>query len=220
MREKDIHNLIEQQDDEAKQRIWQKISSQIDVTPAPCQKTVTKKKIGLLSALAVALVCLVTLSIVLPLVLRDNEPQIRYCDESQYTTESFSQTLKEYSLSHNNVLRYVDWYENADQVITSYGYNKEDKNDILFFKEKIVNSETGEVLFLSVTDSKTQVDIFDAFLIDYMEILINDVVVRYDIANLTQCSAMFEYENHMYYMQLHTADGLARLTEVIKGMLK
>lgn len=220
MREKDIHNLIEQQDPESKQRIWEKISAQIDVTPATSPKPVPKKKIGMWSAIAAVLVCIVTLSIVLPITLRgEDEPSFRYCETTQYTTAEFNQTLKEYSLSHDNKLRYIDWYNIAEEINVVYGHMIGDTNDIVFIKEYIFNGETGEEVILFVTDNKTRVEGFESRYAGHDELIVKSVTVRYG-HSATRFLAMFEYDNYIYYMQLDTTDGLERFTNIIEDMLK
>lgn len=220
MRENDIHNLIEQQDPERKQRVWEKICSQVDLPAARQSTPAPKKRTFKWAALAVALVCVVTLSIVLPLALRDNGPQDRYCDMTQYTTETLSQTLKEYSLSHNNSLLYVDWYDCAEELNTEYAYVIGDKGDVVFIQEYLVNSETGEGLLVALTDNRTRVDIFEEFYnsVDSTS-SVNVVTVKWH-NTFKDTFAMFEYQKHIYYLQLDVADGQERLTEIIEGMFK
>lgn len=219
MREKDVHNLIEQQDNEAKRRIWQKISAQVDVEPVPSKQTASKKKTTLISVLAAVLVCLVTLSIALPIALRDNEPKSRFCDGTQYAVIPFNQTLKEYSLSKNNGLLYVDWYDIADDVTTVYAHINDDADDIVYLSEFIANGETGELLTIYITDNRTQVDFLQAFNNVGDEDTVKNITVKYGSVQFDSV-AVFEYENHIYYLTIYAGGGQARLTEIIEDMLK
>lgn len=217
MREKDIHNLIEQEESEAKQRIWERIKPQLDLEPRPKQQPVAKKKTWKWVSLAVALVCIVTLSIVLPLTLKDNGS--RYCDYTQYKKDELNQTLKEYSTKHNNSFLYVDWYDVAEDVQTSYGHLIGNEKDIVFFEELFI-AKTGEELTFAVTDNKTQVDRFSDYYENYKEIIVKKVTVKVKSFSRKNSYATFEYQSHIYYLQLNVEDGQARLVEIIEGMLK
>lgn len=219
MKEKEIHELIESQNPEAKRIMWEKVSSQLDLGSIPPKKTVNKKKKVKLAVIAVAILCAVTLSIVLPLALRDNSPSVRFCTAKQYVTENLNQTLREYVIGHNGNFMYVDWYNSADEIKTSYAYNKDDKNDIIFFTEYLVHSETGEGLYLSVTDNRTRVDVFEEYYSDCTTVTIENISVSY--RNWRKSTrAVFEYKNHIYYLQIDVGDAQERLTEIIEGMLK
>ena len=220
MREGDIHKLIEQQEPEAKQRIWEKIVSQVDLTSAPSvsNKPVYKRKIGLWTAFAVALVCIVTLSVVLPLTINSNEGD-RYADFNNYTIEPLGESFKEYFAEHNLDILYLDWYGVAEEVISEYGHINGNKSDVVFFKERIANAETGDVVFLYVTDNKTRVDIFKTHYLAKDNFTVNGVKVSWSIFNGKAIYAMFEYNNYVYYLQI---DSLSQelLTDIIKTMLK
>lgn len=220
MREKDVHNLIEQQDPEAKQRLWDKISAQLDIAPQPEAQTKAQVKSKLKgwhwATIAVALV-FVTLSIVLPLTLKDDG--VRYCDSTQYTTENLEQTLREYAVLHNKEYLYVDWYDIADERNTFYGHMKDNEKDIVFFEERILNSETGYTITLSITDNKTQVDKFEPFSEGTEEFTVKEVTVKLH-QQLWQTLAMFEYKDNIYYLQLDVGNAKDELIEIIEGMLK
>lgn len=225
MREKDIHKLIEQENPEVKQRMWEKICAQIDLEEAQPQqtiaaKTVKKNNLWKWITATVAVIVVVTLSIVLPIVLKDDG--MRYCDFEQYTIELLDQTLGEYFSEHNEKLLYVDLYDVALERITEHGYNKDNKNDTIYFTEtlSIFNKETLETITLSVTDNKTRVDIF-------AEYYNSSAVVHTNIKGVSiqwiiyedYPMAMFEYQKHIYYLQLNGGDQ-ARLTQIIENMLK
>ena len=219
MRERDIHNLIEQQETEKKQRIWEKVCAQVDMTPTQPVKMVSRKKPVKWALIAMAIVCVVTLSIVLPLTLTDNEPSVRFCDVTQYTVEELSKPLKEYIAENNYKFLYVDWYENADEVITKCGYNKSDRNDIFFFTENLINGETGESLSFSVTDNKTRVDAFEKYYDGFQVINVQGIEVNY-IGERLRSRATFEYNNYNYYLEIDVGEAQERLTEIIQDMLK
>lgn len=220
MREKDVHKLIEQQDYDDKQRVWERINAQMGGVlpdlPVKRRRAVPKKVWW--TAFAMALVCIVTLSVVLPLTLGHNEPPIRFCDATQYTVGELGQTLREYSSQHNRGFMYVDWYGNADEVITTYGRSNEDEQDIFFFSETLINGQTGEQLVLSITDNHTRVDIFNEFYDNYEVVGILGINVQFkNYRRISQ--AAFEYKGYIYYLRIDVVNGQARLSEIIEGML-
>lgn len=217
MKKKDIHNLIEQQDPEGKQRLWERIQSQLNLAPAPQQTAVKAKPKMWKWAVAVAVLVVVTLSVVLPLTLKGDG--VRYCDITQYTTESLGQTLRDYSLSHNHELLYVDWYDISDEIVTDYAHINDDKSDIVFFEESMINIATGIKLMILVTDSKTRVDKVANYDLDCEELSVNNVNVKWKSQNFKKSFATFEYKNHIYYLQLDIGDVKDQMIEIIENML-
>lgn len=218
MRKKDIHSLIEQQNPEVKQEIWEKICSQIDTSELqPKKAATTKPKRWKWAAVALAVVCVVTLSIVLPIVLQDEG--LRYCDFEQYVIEELGQTLEKYSFEHDSKLLYVDWYTNAEEVTTSYAHIIDNRNDIVFFKETILNGETGEEIILYITDNRTRVDLFEQFENLNEQSATKGVVVNWQSFNHTDFLTKFEYKGYIYYLELDDSSQ-DRLTEIITDMLK
>lgn len=217
MREKDIHELIEKQNPEKKQRMWEKISAELNLPPSSQPKAVAKKNNLKWAYVAAALVVVITLSIVLPITLKDDG--VRYCDITQYETESLQQTLQECFIERNIDLLYVDWYDEAEELVTDYAYSKTDKSDIVFYREFIINSETGEELTLAVTDNKTRVDIFNDFYngIEAVKTTIKNVSVDWKV-DYVRTLAMFEFNKHTYYLELDGSQ--ERMTEIIEAMLK
>lgn len=225
MRERDIHKLIEQQDPEAKQRIWEKVCAQIDFDAtqpqqATATKSITKNNLWKwITATVAAVVVVVTLAVVLPLMLKDSGT--RFCDYEQYTTETLDQTLGEYFTEHDKNLLFIDLYDDASDVATEYGYNKNNTKDIIYFKETLynLNSEALEIITLSVTDNKTQVDIFEEYYKCNETFIVKDVTVLWQNLNKKTVLSIFEYQQHTYYVELENGDQ-ARLTEIIEGMLQ
>ncbi len=222
MKDYEIHKLIEQQNPEEKERLWQRIKAELDLPdspPAPAPVAAKPKMWRRWTAIAAALVCVITLSIVLPLTLGGEK--VRFCDYGQYITADLGQTLQEYSLKHNGSIMYVDWYDYAEEVATEYAYMKTNVNDIVYFRERVINGETGEELTVSVTDNRTRVDIFDKYYNNNNEenrISVKDVAVQC-LVSLSSSSAIFEYDKHIYYLELAVGNAQARLTEIIESML-
>lgn len=218
MKDIDVHRLIEQQEPEAKERMWQRIKAELNLpdAPQPAPVSVKPKQWKKWTAIAAALVCVITLSIVLPLTLGGEK--IRYCDYQQYTTENLEQNLGDYFLSNNKKLLYVDWYDFAEETQTIYGHINGNKNDVVFYSETILNGETGELLTLYVTDNKTRVDILENFYLDNSSFNVKNIVVK-GIFNRLLSRVVFEYEKNIYYLEIDVGNAQERLTEIIEGML-
>ena len=220
MREKDVHKLIEEQNPEAKQRIWEKVRTELnlgDLQYGPATKATAKMQPWKWSVIAVALICVITLSIVLPLTLQGGGS--RFCDIEQYTREPLGQTLKEYFAANNKNLLYVDWYGNAEDVVTDYAYIKGNKSDIVYLQEFIVNGETGENITLTITDNKTRVDVLELYFICPQEKNVQGIVVNFGADSRTT-RAKFEYKGYVYYLETTVRNGQELITNVIEDMLK
>lgn len=219
MKDYEIHKLIEQQNPEEKERLWQRIKAELDLPdspPTPAPVAAKPKVWKRWTAIAAALVCVITLSIVLPLTLGgENE---RYCDFEHYTTASLEQNLGDYFSSNNKDLLSVDWYDIAEEVKTEYGHINEDPNDVVFFKETIVNIETGEILMLYITDNRTRVDVLEIYHTDNNTTSVRNVSVKYSSDGL-YTRAMFEYNKNVYYLNIDVGNAQERLTEIIESML-
>lgn len=222
MRERDVHDLIEQLNPEEKKLAWERIREQLNLPQSQPKQAPAKKKRLTWALVAMAVVCVVTLAIVLPITLRGDDSNVnRYCDSTQYTVEGLNQTIQEYCIEHNINLLYVDWYDVAEDedISTDYGYINGNPNDVVFFEEVIFNSDTEEELTLSITDNKTRVDKFEWFNSKCEDITVKTVNVSWKNVN-QKLFASFEYESHVYYLQLETDGGQERLVEIIEGMLK
>lgn len=218
MKDIDVHRLIEQQEPEAKERMWQRIKAELNLpdAPQPAPVVAKPKQWKKWTAIAAALVCVITLSIVLPLTLGGEK--VRFCDSKQYTTESLEQNLGDYFSSNNKKLLYVDWYSSAEEIKTRYGHINGNANDVVFYSETIINGETGETLTVYITDNKTRVDILDNYYVDTQEFNVNNISVQYK-SNRLISRAMFEYNSNSYYLEIDIEDAQERLTEIIENML-
>ena len=218
MKDIDVHRLIEQQEPEAKERMWQRIKAELNLpdAPQPAPVVAKPKQWKKWTAIAAALVCVITLSIVLPLTLGGEK--VRFCDSKQYTTESLEQNLGDYFSSNNKNLLYVDWYDSAEEIKTRYGHINGNANDVVFYSETIINGETGESLTVYITDNKTRVDILENHYSDNNEFVVKNIEVKGAFDRLLS-RVMFEYNKNIYYLEIDVGDAQERLTEIIENML-
>ena len=217
MREKDVHNLIEQQESEAKQRIYDSIKERADFSPS-VKKQPRRIK---LAVLATVMTCLVVLAVVLPITLRSNKNDgTRFCDASQYQLEQVTQTLKEYSQQNNSGMLYVDWYDVAEDVQTQIAYNVDDHEDIIFFYEETTNGETGEKVMLYITDNKTSVDILENYQNCNEEFSVADSVVNWTVNIVSSVTYIkFTHTDYIYYVHINNAYGEQQISQLVADML-
>lgn len=217
MRERDVHNLIEQQESEAKQRIYGSIKERADFSPS-VKKQPRRIK---LAVLATVMTCLVVLAVVLPITLRSNKNDgTRFCDASQYQLEQVTQTLKEYSQQNNSGMLYVGWYDVAEDVQTQIAYNVDDYEDIIFFQEGIINGETGEEVMLYITDNKTSVDILENYQNCNEEISVADSVVNWTVNIVSSVTYIkFTHTDYTYYVHINNAYDEQQISQLVADML-
>ncbi len=225
MRERDVHDLIEQQDPEHKQELLDKIKVRIaeeNIFPQTQQNTehepvAAKKKNKLTLVIAsVVTACLLCLAIVLPVTL--TETKDRYCAAGDYQEEVLSYNIKEYASNNNKQLLYIDWYSIADEVTTTLNFNIKNHNDMIFVSEVLVNGETGEIVHLLITDNRTRVDVIEKWSSCDTESKIGGITVRIKELLDTHLAA-FEYNGFRYYLQVDNASNQNRVAELVGQML-
>lgn len=222
MREKDVHKLIEQQESEAKQRMYEKIRQRVNLPqPATPQQKPRRVKVKW-AVLSSVLACVViALAVVLPITLRNNGSDgPRFCDSTQYVEEKSEQTLNQYAAENGVSILYVDWYDTAESVQTRIAYNVNERKDIIYFNEVIIDGETGYKCNLHVTDNRTTVDVLDKFGNCNRELVVDDFKVSCAsnvMLNVTYIK--FTYENHTYYIELDVAYDEQQITDFVADML-
>lgn len=217
MREKDVHNLIEQQESEAKQRIYDSIKERADFSPSVKKRSRRIK----LAVLATVMTCLVVLAVVLPITLRGNKDDgTRFCDASQYQVEQVTQTLKEYSQQNKSGMLYVDWYDDAEEVLTFCAYNVNDREDVIFFQEEITNGETGYKVKLYVTDNKTTVDTLEIFNNCDRVLIFAGMNLNWTIDQVLNTTyIIFTHKGYTYYLEIDNAYDEQQISQLVADML-
>ncbi|MDE6398735.1 MAG: hypothetical protein K2L51_05385 [Clostridiales bacterium] len=227
MKEIDVHRLIEAQDEEKKAEIWQKVQAKLALdTQAATEKAVKtppkkigkKKVIGFVSLAAVC-ACVLCLAILLPVLLKKEAvPQERYCSQQDYDNTFQTQTLQEYALTNGIDLLYVDMYAQADDVLTTFHFNKNDATDLIFMEETIANGETGDFITLYITDTFTSVEGLQwivKFSID--DEVVKSTPVKWGHSSKMHC-ATFTYGQYRYYIELPQPSEVT-LQEVLENIL-
>lgn len=241
MKEKDIHSLIESQRDDAKNKVTQNVLRQIPQrdTPPRSQKAFFARG-WRLASIAFALICVLTLAIVLPLTLTGtNEPTLpptnaggdppaetnppkddgRFCTDEDLTSDFLGSTLKEYTQKNNLGFLYVDMYEGAEEVLTKYGYLKSDPTDIIYYEEFICTADAGSFITLSITDKNTKAEKYREYYEANKEFTVGDITVKWRDGNHERTVSIFYYGEYTYYLEIDIPQATGILKEIITDML-
>lgn len=224
MKERELHELIEQQDPEHKQELLEKIKlriatevvpEQAESVPAPAPRRKNRLTVIFASVLAACLLCL---AVVLPITLTQQHGN-RYCVAGDYAEEVLTYNVKEYANRTNKALLYVDMYDTVDEVLTSLNYNVNDHNDMIYIHEMLMNGTTGELITLIITDNRTRVDVLAVWDSCNTRTIINNVTVKTSVS-VQAYRATFEYNGYRYYIQIDNVTDSSRITQVVEQMLE
>ncbi|MCH5151700.1 MAG: hypothetical protein J1F65_03475 [Clostridiales bacterium] len=170
-----------------------------------------------LSSIAVALVLVISLSVVLPIVLQPSDDTILRYNDMNIQSEVVDYTLKDYIQSLGDHVLYLDWYETADDCITTRYYDVENTKTTVFMQEKIFNEGYTVEISVLKKDDKIIVETLETDWGEPKSIKINDVEVLYK-SYIDKCNTKFVYEGYTYYLYfLDTAD-MDFITATIESM--
>jgi len=222
MSHKNFHNLIESDNPEYKKAVYQKIESKLNLSAKKAEKkpniwhNIAFRRTAI-AAMAMLIVCL---AIAIPLALKDKDkPDVRYCYMADCEKIELDCNAMEYASQNSSSILFVDWYDVAEEVITTLYVNKADNQDIVYIEEVIINGETGDIIKVSVCDVSTKVDILEAYAnICVVEAMIkgNKVLWRYD---MMLSKAFFEYNGYKYYLELSYPMIENAILEIVEAML-
>lgn len=219
MRERDIHSIIEEQNPEEKNALYEELKTRLNLPETQTQVMPKKMKKSWVVSLATACVLIVCLAVVLPIVLTDDSNPARYRQSGDYTEVMLDCTLKEYAEQNKKQILYLDWYDIADDVQTYKFVNKDDSNDVIFLQETISNGETGDLIYIYITDINTRVEDFEYFHgVCTNEYTFNKVEVYWCIEEKTNL-AMFEYKQYRYYIEIDMLNQEDLIKEIVENML-
>ena len=212
-REKKVHKYIERDSTPQQEENWKQIQARFQSSEIPvnfttdtevdsnCGGVVTlsrRKKIVIsfascvLIGLAILMTCLLVLG---------NQPKVRYRTAKDYITEETNITLKDYSATKKNEILYLDWYSETE-LCEDRLYRLKNTDEIICFRESILDMNTGYVFNIGVTDNLTEIDLFDSYkTICVTERVIEDVKIM--LGNSDFCVyAKFETKGYQYYLEV------------------
>lgn len=221
MKERDVHKLIERQDEDGKKALYTRICDglglETKVKPAPRSKRALLWRV-LVPALSFCIICL---AIILPIALKNRvEPNPdRYCLSADCVEVALDVNVKEYANKNGKSMLYIDWYDIAEDVTTISFVNKNDSNDIIYIDERILNGETGDTVQLSIFDKHTYLDSFN-FLSEkeYENYVYKNVAIKW-INEFNKSTGIISYGDYRYYVQISQPSEAVDIVEILKGMV-
>lgn len=213
--ERKFYNLIKNQNREEKDKLWEKIEKELGnenisiVVPK-------KKKFPMGRFVAIASSCVLVATVAAVTIPRFLPPKddTRYRTQADYEKFSTDMTLKEYAQEIGKELLYFDWYEEAE-LIENTIYKLNETNEIICFKEDLINGETGQSIKFYVVDVKTKMDILEPF---YTRCRDNSQVKNIEICwnyNINESNAYFEYNEYNYYLTVDSPETSETILELI-----
>lgn len=207
-KEQEFHELIEQQDEQNKRILWNKIKTRIDneiavETQSSDVLVMKKSKLfgnrNVLVAVAIVLAVAIAATGILLWKLLPNKDSIRYCQTGDYFVEESALTIQQYAQENNIKLLYFDCYDEWD-YIGELHYKLNDSDEIVCIQEEIVDSE-GVMLTFYVTDNLTDMDFLDSFVAVCRETKQIMSTTIYWHEGMQEANALFEYQGFNYYIK-------------------
>lgn len=216
MKDKDIHRLIQEQNKEENDALFERIQSKLGISSQPQTQVKSKQKFNYkILTLASALVLVLCLAVVLPIVLQMDEGPLRY-SATNISSEVTDCILKEYIQNHNISALYLDW-NIVDERITTRYYDTDDYDQTVYFSEFLVNGETGYSLKYYIISQNIIVDGADFEQTAYTdEVIVRGVNVSYSLG--FTCLAKFEYQGYKYYFEFYDSIDEQFIKETIESM--
>ncbi len=221
MKERDVHNLIERQDEEGKKALYTRICDglglETKVKPAPRSKRALLWRV-LVPALSFCIICF---AIILPIALQnrvDPNPN-RYCLSKDCVEVVLDTNVKEYADRNGKSMLYIDWYDVAEDVTTMSYVNKDNSNDVIYLDEVMTNGDTGDVVRLSLFDKHTYLDTFDILTkMDYEEAVYKSITIKW-VKEFQSHVGTITFGDYRYYVQISQPSEAVDIVEILKGMV-
>ena len=216
MTDKEIYQQIEEYSEESN-ALYEQIHERVENSIVKYAQTKKRRKKILTGILSVATAIIVVLAIVLPIVLQPQDDEIRYSDTDVLIPDALGCNLKEYYLSHNLSLLYLDWYENAGDLHTFRYYEEGKENDTVYFNEKFTDNNTRYTIILSVMKRNVVVERLDSKAVEYKITNIGDTKISYVLTKKSSI-AKFEYKGYKYYLEIDAGVTFEFLVQTIESM--
>lgn len=202
--------MIEDQNREEKDRVWEQIQRKEAERLAVEQKTqpvfpkakvFSWKKWTAVAASSLAAVFLGTFAVIKFFPFNNGgENEGRYFTAVSYDAVTTETTLKEYAEDIGKNLLYFDWYAETDHL-KDYVWQLKDTQEIICFNEEIVDVETGSLVYIFVLEADIQVESFSLDESTDRKSEINGISVDWREMS-TRAYANFEYEGYRYYLRV------------------
>lgn len=209
-KERKFHQFIEKQNREEKDRVWEKIQQKETERLAPKKETRTVppnkkpfpwRKWATVAASSLVVVLLGVFALVKFFPWDSNEPNNnRYFTNQSYQSQETQTTLKGYSEEIGENLLYFDWYLETDYV-KDYVWQLKDTEEIICFREVIVDINTGCTIELLVTEADTTLEALSSDENTDRESEIKGTKINWTGTSI-RAYGNFEYEEYRYYLRV------------------
>ncbi len=212
-KERKFHELIEQQNQEEKQRVWEKICAmeaerarEQEQPPVIPQKRVFPwKKWVAIATCSLAVLGFGVFAMVkfIPWGVHannDGENNGRYYTNQSYEIVETTDTMKDYAQNIGKNLLYFDWYAETDHLEDKI-WKLNETSEIICFQEEIVDINTGCMIDFSVTDVNVELEGFSSDKQTNKETILQGVKVYWQSDN-DRAISNFEYEGYRYYLRV------------------
>ena len=223
MKDIDIDNTIENAGCEKKEQLRAQLHTRIGV-PQKERQIKSRRKISLKAlAFGIAGMCAVCLAIVLPISLYNNTTPSSQ-DKFTYAAVDFlyddlGLTIKEYSEQTGKNLLYIDWYDVADECVTTKYYLPDKEDDIIYIAEDLINGETGDCVWFAVVETNVFIDELETVRdICDMSYEYNNTQINWSY-NINISRAYFVYQGYKYYFKLDYPTSEQAILDIVKDML-
>lgn len=220
-KKRSIHELIEEQEPEAKQRMWEEVRQRIAQEDILDGKKTPRKKFSWKKFAVIAASFVLVLGISLFSVFHfmpQEELKSRYCTQEEYSSQPIEETIKKHAEINQKNWLYLDWYEFAESVTNISYYLNETGEEICFYEE-IINGETGDIIKLFITDNYTDIDILQNFKeISVKQIKIKNIQINYG-NSFTNAYAYFEFNKNRYYIDLFEPMTETAILDIVEELL-
>ncbi|MBQ8291410.1 MAG: hypothetical protein IJX88_02735 [Clostridia bacterium] len=227
----DFSDLSAEELEAEKRKNWERMKAELGIDEEPTPPIRPKVRISLrakrqLIAVCASAVLLIGVGITGGIHIGNyleakNKPpqeEIRYCASSEYTPQETDVTLKEYSLQSGEKIRYFDWYDILDDL-QSESYHLNTTQEIIAYREILLNGETGYYVELYVMNKLTEIETVSSYKIACSEnTMLNNIAIKYRYQR-TGSNAMWEYEGYCYYLEAKNIGSAEDLFALVEELL-
>lgn len=229
---KKFHNLIEQQDEESKQKAWKNISAQIDSLTSDDAMSESynngdalvmakRRRVTIFGCALLILAIILSVSFYF-ILTRENknliEDPLRFdYAANEYSIHETDKTLKFYSEQNENKILYFNWYDETEMCLTSIG-KLNTTSAIVCYVEMMIDPELGYSIQLGVTNSNTQVEHFKFYETCNKDAYIDNLNVKWT-GDLFISYATFEYEGYCYYLEAQDLENPEDILNYVRELL-
>ena len=212
-KEQKFHEWIEEQYREEKDRVWESILQKEEERGLSSAPEKARKKTGFrwnkwATAVASAVAVFAVGTFCLVKFLPQDTPDGGGDGNRYFTAENYrlvetenKQTLKDVVEETGKPLLYFDWYDGVTEQTFTYQVGEGDTAEIIGYRERLMDAETGYLVELHITDTQTQLDIFDYKETNFQETVVQEVSVDWRIYS-GESIAYFEYGGYKYLMKV------------------